>query len=340
MQDKGIQKILITGVAGFIGFHLALKLINEGFKVAGVDSLNDYYDINLKLDRVNQLKKKELFEFHSLNICEKDALDDLFAAGSFDYVINLAAQAGVRYSIEKPYKYADSNLMGFLNILECCRNHPVKHLLYASSSSVYGMNAKTPFAPSDSTDMPASLYAATKKANELMAYAYAHNYEIPCTGLRFFTVYGPWGRPDMAYFSFTKNILEGKPIKVFNNGEMSRDFTFIDDVVTAIHLLIAIPPSYETNSGSYHRVLNIGNNDPVKLPYFISLIEEYTQVAAIKEYAAMHSGDVVSTFADIEDLYNLTGFSPKTSIETGLKKFVDWYFLYYSKEQKTVLTQL
>jgi len=325
-----MKKILITGAAGFIGYHLSKRLIEEGHEVVGIDSLNNYYDINLKLARVDQLRNQKKFRFYSVNICDKEALNELFEVNSFDIVVNLAAQAGVRYSIEKPYKYADSNLIGFLNVLEACRCFPVQHLLFASSSSVYGLNSAIPFSVGHSTDMPASLYAATKKANELMAYSYALTHQIPCTGMRFFTVYGPFGRPDMAYFSFTKNIMAGKPIQLYNHGNMERDFTYIDDVVTSVSALMRIPPKQEPDqSDNCYRIVNIGNNNPVNLLAFVQLLERYAGKKAVIELKPMQPGDIACTYANIDNLKQLTGFTPETTIDHGLSMFVNWYKEYY-----------
>ncbi len=320
-----MEKILITGCAGFIGFHLTKELSKKNYNIVGVDTINAYYDVNLKLDRLQQLKKLENFRFYTISICDKDTLDDLFKAEKFDYVINLAAQAGVRYSIEKPYKYIDSNLIGFINILEACRNFPVKHLIYASSSSVYGNSTQIPFSTEQKTDEPVSLYAATKKANEVMAHSYSNLYKIPTSGLRFFTVYGPWGRPDMAYFSFTKNIIENKTIKIFNNGKMMRDFTYVDDITTAIGELIHIIPTNKTP----YKLYNIGNHQPVELSIFISTLEKLIGKEAKKEYLPMQKGDVVATYAETSELQKATGFYPNTPLEEGLKRFVDWYKSYY-----------
>lgn len=320
-----MDKILITGCAGFIGFHLSNELSKLNYNIIGIDTINTYYDVNLKLDRLQILKKHTNFHFQTISICDKDALDDLFKKEKFDYVINLAAQAGVRYSIEKPYKYIDSNLIGFINILEACRNFPVKHLIYASSSSVYGNSDQIPFSTEQKTDEPVSLYAATKKANEVMAHSYCNLYKIPASGLRFFTVYGPWGRPDMAYFSFTKSILEDKTIRIFNNGKMQRDFTYVDDITTAIGRLINVIPTGETP----YKLYNIGNHHPVELSYFISTLEKLIGKEANKEYLPMQKGDVVATFAETSSLQKATGFYPNTPLEEGLKKFVDWYMEYY-----------
>ena len=336
------MKILITGAAGFIGFHLSKKLLDESYQIIGIDNLNDYYDQSLKQSRLETLNKYENFNFHKVDIKEKKQVDDIFAQYKPTYIINLAAQAGVRYSIENPYAYVDSNLIGFINILECCRNHPIKHLLYASSSSVYGGNKVAPFSTNHNVDHPVSLYAATKKSNELMAHTYSHLYNIPTTGLRFFTVYGPWGRPDMAYFSFTQDILAGKPIKVFNHGKMERDFTYIDDIVEGIVKLIDKVPvankdwdeSRNDLSTSFapYKIYNIGNNQPVKLMRFINALEDALGKEAEKIYVDMQPGDVIRTYADVSDLEKDIGFKPSTSIEDGLKKFVEWYKEYYKIE--------
>ncbi|MGG9972106.1 GDP-mannose 4,6-dehydratase [Ferruginibacter sp. SUN002] len=322
------NKILVTGAIGFIGFHLSNFFLKNGFTVFGIDSMNEYYDINLKTSRLNILSKHENFTFKQVDICDKQTLDKLFAEEKFDIVINLAAQAGVRYSIDHPYKYIDSNLIGFINILEACRNFPVKHMIFASSSSVYGSNTKIPFSVSDQTDSPVSLYAATKKANELMAYSYSHLYNIPMTGLRFFTVYGPWGRPDMAYYSFTKNIIEGKPIKLYNNGKMRRDFTYVDDVVSGIYGLLEHLSKSNfawTNTEKQIAIFNIGNNKPVELIHFVQTLENVIGKKANIEMLPMQDGDVVETYADIDCLKKIIGFNPKTNIEEGLQQFFDWY---------------
>ena len=332
-------KILITGAVGFIGYHMSSLLLNKGNQVIGIDNMNDYYDVNLKEGRLSLLKKDENFIFYKMDLKDKEAIDDLFNKYKFDYVINLAAQAGVRYSITNPYAYVDSNLIGFVNILEACRNHPVKHLLYASSSSVYGGNKVAPFSTNHNVDHPVSLYAATKKANELMAHTYSHLYKIPTTGLRFFTVYGPWGRPDMAYFLFTDAILSGKPIKVFNHGKMERDFTYVDDIVEGIYKLIPLAPKDNPNwdetkddlSSSFapYKIYNIGNNQPVQLEKFISALENKLGKKAEKNYMEMQPGDVLRTYADVSDLEKHIDFKPSTSIDEGLGKFVDWYRDFY-----------
>lgn len=321
-----MQRFLITGAAGFIGFHLCQRLLQEGHTVTGIDNLNDYYDPALKRARLKELKQWKAFTFHQLDLADRQAVPNLFAQSPFDVVINLAAQAGVRYSLENPAAYIDSNLVGFANILEACRHHPVAHLVYASSSSVYGANTKMPFATSDNVDTPISLYAATKKANELMAYTYSHLYGIPTTGLRFFTVYGPWGRPDMAYFLFTKAILEGRPIDVYNHGQAKRDFTYIDDITEGIVRVMARPPKAEPTP---YKLYNIGHNKPVELMAFIETLETLLGRAAKKNYLPMQPGDVPATYADIDDLTKDIGFKPTTSIHDGLSQFVEWYTSYY-----------
>ncbi|MDD4564172.1 MAG: NAD-dependent epimerase [Eubacteriales bacterium] len=318
------KRILITGAAGFIGFHLSRALLDKGVSVIGFDNLNDYYDVKLKEDRLNILNPYEMFTFIKGDLSDKSELNNAFEAYKPNIVVNLAAQAGVRYSIENPDVYIQSNITGFFNILECCRHYPVEHLLYASSSSVYGGNKKVPFSEKDSVDAPVSLYAATKKSNELMAYTYSHLYGIPATGLRFFTVYGPWGRPDMAYFSFTKAILDGKPIKVFNHGDMYRDFTYIDDVVEAVERILCNPPK-ENDLGAKYKVYNIGNSKPEKLMDFIETLEAIIGKKAIKEFYPMQDGDVHRTYADVEELQKDFGFSPATSIRDGLGLFIVWY---------------
>ena len=333
------MKVLVTGAAGFIGFHLAFLLLDKGCQVIGLDNMNDYYDTALKEDRLSILQQYDNFIFYKVDLKDKAALEYVFEKDKAEYVVHLAAQAGVRYSIANPYAYVDANLIGFVNILEVCRNHGVKHLLYASSSSVYGGNKAVPFSTNHNVDHPVSLYAATKKSNELMAHTYSHLYGIPTTGLRFFTVYGPWGRPDMAYFSFTKNILEGKSINVFNHGEMERDFTYIDDITEGICKLIPLAPkpypswdeSRDDTSGSFapYKIYNIGNNRPVQLEKFIAVLEDKIGKKAVKNYMEMQPGDVLRTYADISDLEKDIDFKPNTSIEEGLGKFVDWYQEYY-----------
>jgi len=338
-----MPKYLITGTAGFIGFHLATVLLENGNEVVGLDSINDYYDVNLKYSRLKQsgiareeIRHNELtqssiypgYRFIRMNLEDKEGLVELFASEHFDYMINLAAQAGVRYSIDNPDVYIQSNIIGFFNVLEVCRHYPVKHLLFASSSSVYGNNTKVPFSETDNVDHPISLYAATKKSNELLAHAYSHLYHIPVTGLRFFTVYGPWGRPDMAMFKFTKAILEGKPIQVFNEGNLYRDFTYVDDIVTGIVKFISQfkPKPDDVN----YSILNIGNNSPVKLLDFIEEIEKCLGMEAIKQMSPMQAGDVLTTFADISKIQGLCDFEPQTNIGDGIQKFCDWYRSYYN----------
>jgi len=332
--------VLVTGCAGFIGFHLTLRLLDEGFTVIGLDNLNDYYEPKLKQDRLSTiLKKIEYFSFYQVSLEDQDMINLIFTHHPISIVVHLAAQAGVRYSLENPRSYLDSNIIGFGNILEACRNHPVEHLLYASSSSVYGANKKIPFSVHDHVDHPVSLYAATKRANELMAHTYSHLFSLPTTGLRFFTVYGPWGRPDMAYFIFTKAILSGKPIKIFNHGEMRRDFTYIDDAVEAVFRLIQNKPEPNpigtginpdpASSNSPFRIYNIGNNCPIGLLDFISVLEDELGQKAIKNLLSMEPGDVPETYADIKDLIDDVGFQPVTPIEEGISKFVSWYQDYY-----------
>ncbi len=333
------EKVLITGAAGFIGFHLAQKLDALGYAVVGLDNLNDYYDVSLKEARLAELRSLENFSFHKIDLEEKDRIDALFAAEKFDYVVNLAAQAGVRYSLENPYAYINANVTGFLNILEACRHYPVKHLVYASSSSVYGANTRMPFSTHHTVDHPVSLYAATKKSNELMAHTYSHLYGIATTGLRFFTVYGPYGRPDMALFLFTKAILDGQSIKVFNNGEMRRDFTYVDDIVEGVARLlphVAQPnPQWSGDApdpaSSYapYRIYNIGNNSPVKLLDFVEAIEDSLGKQAEKHFMPLQDGDVVATYADVEDLMRAVDFKPSTDLRVGVQRFVDWYREYY-----------
>ena len=338
------MKVLVTGVAGFIGMHVAQRLLARGDTVVGIDSLNAYYDPALKAARLEQLARHEQaasLRFEKLDVADGAALDALFARERFDRVVHLAAQAGVRYSIDNPLAYGEANLSGFLNVLEACRRHPVAHLVYASSSSVYGGNAKMPFSEADSVDHPASLYAATKKANELMAHTYSHLYGTPTTGLRFFTVYGPWGRPDMAYFSFTRDILAGQPIAVYNDGQMMRDFTYIDDIVDGVVAVLDKPatpdPAFDPlaphpgRSRAPYRVFNIGNQDPVALGEFIATIERALGVEAVKVFKPMQPGDVVATHADVSALRDWTGVSPRTPLATGIERFAEWYRRYYSR---------
>lgn len=333
------KNILITGAAGFIGFHLARRLLADGARVVGVDNLNDYYDVNLKKDRLAQLSENPRFSFFKTDLSDLASLTAIFQDHPQEAVVNLAAQAGVRYSLINPHAYVQSNLVGFVNILECCRYHHVKHLVFASSSSVYGANTKMPFSVHDNVDHPVSLYAATKKSNELMAHTYSHLYDLPCTGLRFFTVYGPWGRPDMALFLFTKAILENRPIQVFNHGKMRRDFTYVDDIIEGVVRVIqAVPAPNPAWSGlapdpgtSYkpYRIYNIGNNNPVELTRFIEAVEQALGKKAAKEFLDIQPGDVAATCANIDDLYAAVGFKPQTVIEKGIEKFIAWYRSYY-----------
>lgn len=334
------MKILVTGAAGFIGFHLSRRLLAEGHTVVGLDNLNDYYDVNLKKQRLAILKESDAFKHAYINLQDDQAMSDLFKEEQFTHVVNLAAQAGVRYSIENPKSYIDSNVVGFLNILEGCRHNGVEHLVYASSSSVYGMNTNMPLNPHEGVDHPMSLYAATKKSNEMMAHSYSNLYDLPTTGLRFFTVYGPWGRPDMALFLFTKNIIAGEPINVFNHGKMRRDFTYIDDIVEGVVRVVkntAQPnPDWDganpdpCTSSKPYRIYNIGNNAIVELSRYIEVIEEVVGKKAIYNYMDMQPGDVPATEANVDDLVRDVGFKPATTIEVGIKNFIDWYREYYS----------
>lgn len=335
------MKILVTGVAGFIGFHVAKRLLSQGVAVVGIDNLNDYYDVSLKEARLTELAKhaqSDNFSFVRLDISDSNALEQLFSQHNFKQVIHLAAQAGVRYSITNPAAYVQSNLVGFTNILECCRHHHIGHLVYASSSSVYGLNAALPFSENNSANHQLSFYGATKRANEIMAHSYSSLYNLPTTGLRFFTVYGPWGRPDMALFKFTKAILADEPIDVFNNGEHYRDFTFVDDIVTGILKVAAQPsvpntyfdplnPDAATSSAPW-RVFNIGNNTPVKLTTYINLIEKYLDKTAKLNLLPLQAGDVPDTYADVTNLQQAVGYKPSTSIEQGVKEFLEWYVEY------------
>ncbi len=334
-----MRNILVTGAAGFIGFHLSARLLRDGDRVVGLDNLNSYYDVQLKLDRLKQLEADPRFSFHRLDLEDTEAVGELFRQERFDVVVNLAAQAGVRYSLENPRAYIDSNIVGFTNILEGCRHYGVKHLVYASSSSVYGANTKMPFSVHQNVDHPLSLYAASKKANELMAHTYSGLFNLPTTGLRFFTVYGPWGRPDMALFLFTRAILEGRPIDVFNHGRMQRDFTYIDDIVEGIVRVMGrtpvpaagwdgMAPDPGTSFAPY-AIYNIGNNSPVELSRFIQVLEECLGRKAEKNYLPMQAGDVPATYADIDDLSRDVGFRPSTPIEEGIARFVSWYRDYY-----------
>ena len=334
-----MNRVLLTGAAGFIGYHLSSRLSKDGYQVDGVDNLNQYYDLNLKKARVADLEKLSAFRFIEGDIADRPSLEALFSANSYDFVVNLAAQAGVRYSIENPHAYLESNIHGFLNILEGCRHHKVKHLIYASSSSVYGANKKLPFSVHDHVDHPLALYAASKKSNELMAHAYSTLYNLPTTGLRFFSAYGPYGRPDMALFIFTKAILEGKPINVYNHGKMKRDFTYIDDLVESVVRLIpkiatpnknwdALRPDPATSFAPY-RIYNVGNSSTVELIRYIEIIEEKLKRKAIKNFLPMQEGDVPEALADVDDLVKEIGFKPSTPIEVGVGKFIDWYLDYY-----------
>ncbi|WP_178988436.1 NAD-dependent epimerase [Winogradskyella schleiferi] len=339
------MKILVTGAAGFIGFYVSKVLLSKGHQVVGLDNINDYYDINLKFARLNELgidkieaskfdtlskSKSGEFSFVRMNLENREELPILFKKEQFDIVCNLAAQAGVRYSLENPDAYVDSNLVGFLNVLECCRNNAIKHLVYASSSSVYGMNKKIPFSTDDNVDHPISLYAATKKSNELMAHTYSHLFKIPTTGLRFFTVYGPWGRPDMAMFLFTDAIVNDRPIKVFNHGNMERDFTYIDDIVEGVVRIIEKSPAKRIEANNLYKVYNIGNNNSVKLLDFIKEIELNLDKVATKNMMEMQPGDVERTWADVDELIKDYDYSPNTSIKHGVKSFIDWFKRYYN----------
>ncbi|NIM42438.1 MAG: NAD-dependent epimerase/dehydratase family protein [Hydrogenophaga sp.] len=321
--------ILLTGAAGFIGMHTAQRLLARGDTVTGIDNLNDYYDPALKQARLAQLQGLPGFRFERLDVADRAGMEALFARERFDAVVHLAAQAGVRYSISHPHAYLESNLTGFGHVLEGCRAQGVGHLVYASSSSVYGGNTKMPFEESDPVDHPVSLYAATKKANELMAHTYSHLYRLPTTGLRFFTVYGPWGRPDMAYFSFTKAVLEGRPIDVFNHGDMKRDFTWIDDIVEGVLRVLDKPATPEKEGGAPYRVFNIGNHDPVQLMAFIACIERATGREATKRLLPMQAGDVPATYASTQALHDWVGFAPATPLAEGIERFVRWYRGYY-----------
>jgi len=333
-----METVLITGAAGFIGYHTAQRLLEEGCRVVGIDDMNDYYDVELKRSRLAQLRDNERFSFVEGSIADRAAIDEAFRERP-DYVVHLGAQAGVRYSLKHPEKYASANLVGFVNILEACRQSNVGHLVYASSSSVYGANVKMPYSTNDPVDHPVSLYAATKKSNELMAHAYSHLFALPTTGLRFFTVYGPWGRPDMAYFTFTQDMLAGRTIRLFNGGDMRRDFTYIDDIVEGVVRVMRRPPvsnpawdrERPNPSDSYapYKIYNIGNNEPVGLGEFVRTLEELLNVKANIEYAPMQPGDVQATFADISELQRDVGFRPNTPLREGLKRFVDWYRTYY-----------
>lgn len=322
------KRYLITGGAGFIGFYLSKALLEKGAQVTGLDNLNDYYEVSLKEERLKILEKFPDYQFVKADLADKEAVFDVFEKSAPQIVVNLAAQAGVRYSIDNPDAYIQSNIVGFFHILEACRNYPVEHLVFASSSSVYGGNKKVPFSTQDKVDQPVSLYAATKKSNELMAYSYSKLYRIPLTGLRFFTVYGPMGRPDMAYFKFAKKIMKGEPIQIYNNGDMLRDFTYIDDIVKGVENILCNPPAQDEN-GAIYKIYNIGNNKPEKLMDYIAVLEKCLGREAKKEYLPMQPGDVYETYADVQDLMNDYGFKPSTTIEEGLSKFSEWFLAYY-----------
>lgn len=328
IKYDGKSSVLVTGAAGFIGFHLSKRILDIGGTVIGFDNINDYYDVSLKEARLEILKKYDKFTFIKDDLKNSEEVNSVFNSYKIDIVVNLAAQAGVRYSIDNPGAYIDSNIIGFFNILEACRYNKVKHLLFASSSSVYGNQKKTPFSTEDNVDHPISLYAATKKSNELMAFTYSHLYNIPATGLRFFTVYGPFGRPDMAYFGFTNKIMRDETIKIFNGGDMLRDFTYVDDIVKGIENMLENPPKKDEN-GDQYKVYNIGNNNPEKLMHFIETLEKAIGKTAKKEYLPMQPGDVYQTYADVSELEHDFDFKPSTSIEEGLGKFAKWYFDYY-----------
>jgi UDP-glucuronate 4-epimerase len=334
--------ILVTGAAGFIGFHLCRHLLDHNRQIIGLDNLNDYYDVNLKKDRLVQIENDHRFTFYQIDLADQSAMEELFASHDIDIVINLAAQAGVRYSLTNPDAYVQSNVVGFVNLLECARKKQIKHMVFASSSSVYGANTKMPFSVHDNVDHPVSLYAATKKSNELIAHSYSHIYHLPCTGLRFFTVYGPWGRPDMALFLFTRAIYAGEPIDIFNHGKMKRDFTYIDDIVQGVASIIDQIPqpnehwlSDQPDPGtSYvpYRIYNIGNNSPIELMHFIEILESTIGKKAEKNFMEMQAGDVPATYANINDIYEAVGFKPETDIQTGIQMFVKWYQEYYLRK--------
>lgn len=327
------KRYLITGGAGFIGFYLSKALLEKGAEVVGLDNLNDYYEVSLKEERLAILRGLEGYRFVKADLSDKETVFRLFEEYRPQIVVNLAAQAGVRYSIDNPDAYIQSNIVGFFNILEACRHYPVEHLVFASSSSVYGGNKKVPFSTQDQVDQPVSLYAATKKSNELMAYSYSKLYQIPLTGLRFFTVYGPMGRPDMAYFKFAKKIMADEPIQIYNNGDMLRDFTYIDDIITGVENILCNPPSTDENGAAY-KIYNIGNNKPEKLMDYIAVLEKCLGKEATKEFLPMQPGDVYETYADVTDLMRDYGFKPSTTIEEGLSKFAEWFKNYYREETK------
>jgi UDP-glucuronate 4-epimerase len=333
------NNVLVTGAAGFIGYHLSKRLLEDGCNVTGIDNLNAYYDVGLKKARLEKLKSFKAFSFFKEDIADKERMEKIFEGTRFDVVVNLAAQAGVRYSLKNPHAYIDANIVGFVNVLECCRHNKIEHLVFASSSSVYGANTKMPFSVHHNVDHPVSLYAASKKANELMAHTYSHLYGLSCTGLRFFTVYGPWGRPDMALFLFTKAILEGQPIKVFNHGRMQRDFTYINDIIEGVVRVMGKSPEPNPDwSGDHpdpgtsyagYKIYNIGNNQPVELMEFIAVIEKTLGKAAKKEFLDLQPGDVPATYADVDDLIKDVGFKPGTPIQIGIQRFVEWFKDYY-----------
>lgn len=333
------MKILVTGAAGFIGYHVSQRLLEQGHEVVGADNLNDYYDVNLKQARLDLLLPHPQFQFFKMDLSEKAAVSELFAAQKFERVIHLAAQPGVRYSIQNPMAYIDANILGHMNILEGCRHHNVGHLIYSSSSSVYGLNRKQPFSVEDDVDHPVSLYAATKKANELMSHSYSHLYQLPTTGLRFFTVYGPWGRPDMALFKFVKAMLDGKPIDVYNHGNMVRDFTYVGDIAEAVVRLVDVIPAVNNDwtveeglksaSSAPYKIYNVGNGQPTRLGDFIQAIETALDIKADKHYMDMQDGDVLSTCADSSEVYKTIGFSPDTPVNYGVQQFVNWYMSFY-----------
>ena len=324
-----MKKVLITGAAGFIGYHLSQRLLSQGIEVYGIDNMNDYYDVELKKMRLSKLQQNENFSFTEGDIADKEKVEGIFKSFRPDTVMNLAAQAGVRYSITNPDSYIKSNVIGFYNILECCRHYPVDHLVFASSSSVYGGNKKVPYSEADKVDNPISLYAATKKSDELLAYSYSHLYGIPATGLRFFTVYGPMGRPDMAYFGFAEKIMHGKKIDIYNNGDMLRDFTYIDDIVEGVTRILTHIPVPDDPTGAKYKIYNIGNHNPVRLMDFITVLEKAIGREAEKNFMPMQPGDVYETYADVTELMKDVGFRPSTSIETGIQNFADWYLKDY-----------
>ena len=326
-----MKKVLITGAAGFIGYHLSQRLLSQGIEVYGIDNMNDYYDVELKKMRLSKLQQNENFSFTEGDIADKEKVEGIFKSFRPDTVMNLAAQAGVRYSITNPDSYIKSNVIGFYNILECCRHYPVDHLVFASSSSVYGGNKKVPYSEADKVDNPISLYAATKKSDELLAYSYSHLYGIPATGLRFFTVYGPMGRPDMAYFGFAEKIMHGKKIDIYNNGDMLRDFTYIDDIVEGVTRILTHIPVPDDPTGAKYKIYNIGNHNPVRLMDFITVLEKAIGREAEKNFMPMQPGDVYETYADVTELMKDVGFKPSTSIETGIQNFADWYLKDYYK---------